>query len=95
MSLDSKDIHDLCDLARIEIAADGLEDVVTKLRQIVGLVDQLQAVDTTGVEPLAHPLDRPQRLRDDRVTESNERETLQRNAQEVARGLYLVPKVLD
>ncbi len=75
--------------------AGEIADVSAKLSSIVGLVDQLQAVDTSGVEPMAHPLDRPQRLRDDRVTEQDRHELYQRNAPLVERDLYLVPKVIE
>ena len=59
------------------------------------MVDQLQAVDTKGVEPMAHPLERAQRLRDDHVTETDRHELYQRNAPHVERDLYLVPKVIE
>ena len=59
------------------------------------MVDELQAVDTAGVVPMAHPLDRPQRLREDRVTETDRHELYQRNAPAVERDLYLVPKVIE
>jgi aspartyl-tRNA(Asn)/glutamyl-tRNA(Gln) amidotransferase subunit C len=59
------------------------------------MVDQLKAVDTTGVTPMAHPLERPQRLRPDVVTETDRHELYQRNAALVERDLYLVPKVLE
>ena len=69
--------------------------MVAKLSEIVAMVDALQEVDTTGVEPMAHPLDRVQRLREDRVTESDRHLRYQRNAQQVERGLYLVPRVIE
>jgi aspartyl-tRNA(Asn)/glutamyl-tRNA(Gln) amidotransferase subunit C len=93
--LTQEDIRRLCRLARVEITAGEIADVSTKLSSIVAMVDQLQAVDTRGVEPMAHPLDRPQRLREDRVTDTDQRETYQRNAGAVERGLYLVPKVIE
>jgi aspartyl-tRNA(Asn)/glutamyl-tRNA(Gln) amidotransferase subunit C len=89
------DIHRLCRLARLEIASAEVADVSAKLSSIVGLIDQLQAVDTTGVTPMAHPLDRPQRLRPDKVTEVDQHELYQRNAPLVGRDLYLVPKVIE
>ena len=95
MSLNGKDIEKLCVLARLEITAEEMADVQAKLSDIVKLVDQLQAVDTTSVTPMAHPLDRTQRLREDRVTESDEHERIQQNAPLVERALYLVPKVID
>ena len=65
------------------------------LNSILGLIDQMQAVDTTGIEPLAHPLEASQRLRADVVTESNHREAYQSIAPAVENGLYLVPKVIE
>jgi aspartyl-tRNA(Asn)/glutamyl-tRNA(Gln) amidotransferase subunit C len=85
----------LCRLARLEIAPAEIDDVSAKLSSIVAMVDQLQAVDTTGVAPMAHPLDRPQRLRADSVTEIDRHELYQRNAPLVERDLYLVPKVIE
>jgi aspartyl-tRNA(Asn)/glutamyl-tRNA(Gln) amidotransferase subunit C len=90
-----EDIHRLCRLARLEITSAEVADVSAKLSSIVALVDQLQAVDTTGVAPMAHPLDRPQRLRADIVTEVDRHELYQRNAPLVERDLYLVPKVIE
>jgi aspartyl-tRNA(Asn)/glutamyl-tRNA(Gln) amidotransferase subunit C len=93
--LTPEDIRRLCTLARVEITPGEMADVSAKLSSIVAMVDQLQAVDTSGVEPMAHPLDRPQRLREDRVTETDRHELYQRNAALVERGLYLVPKVIE
>jgi len=90
-----EDIQRLCRLARLEITPAEVADVSAKLSSIVAMVDQLQAVDTTGVTPMAHPLDRPQRLRSDIVTEVDQHELYQRNAPLVERDLYLVPKVIE
>ena len=95
MFLDPKDIDKLCELARLAIPPAEVADVSAKLSDIVALVDQLKAADTAAVEPMAHPLDRSQRLRADRVTEEDEHELHQKNAPKVQRGLYLVPKVID
>ena len=95
MSLNREDIEKLCFLARLEVTIDEMADVQAKLSDIVKLVDQLQAIDTTGVTPMAHPLDREQRLREDRVTETDEHERIQHNAPLVERALYLVPKVIE
>ena len=95
MSLNTKDIDKLCELARLAVRADEIADVSAKLSDIVTLVDQLQNADTDGVPPMAHPLDRSQRLRADVVTEADDRELFQENAALVERGLYLVPKVID
>ena len=95
MSLNREDIQKLCLLARLEITTEEMDDVLAKLSDIVKLVDQLQAVDTSGVTPMAHPLDRAQRLRKDEVTESDDHERIQRNAPLVEREHYLVPKVIE
>lgn len=95
MSLDPNHIHKLCELARLAIASEDVADVSAKLSDIVSLVDQLQAVDTNGVTPMAHPLDRSQPLREDAITEVDEHERFQVNAPLVERGLYLVPKVIE
>ena len=90
-----EDIHRLCRLARLEITPAEVPDVSAKLSSIVAMVDQLKACDTAGVTPMAHPLDRAQRLRLDAVTEVDQHELYQRNAPLVERDLYLVPKVIE
>jgi aspartyl-tRNA(Asn)/glutamyl-tRNA(Gln) amidotransferase subunit C len=90
-----EDIARLCGLARLEISPAEVPDVSAKLSTIVAMVDQLQAVDATGVTPMAHPLERAQRLRLDAVTEVDQHELYQRNAPLVERDLYLVPKVIE
>ena len=89
------DIRRLSRLARLEVTDQEIADVSTKLSSIVALVDQLQAVNTAGVAPMAHPLERPQRLRADTVTEVDHHELYQGNAPAVERDLYLVPKVIE
>ncbi len=81
-------------LARLKLEESEVDDVVDKLSRIVDFVDQLQATPTDGVAPMAHPLDQPQRLRPDTVTEQIDREAIQANAPAVREGFYLVPKVL-
>ena len=95
MSLDREDIEKLCLLARLNIATEEMADVQAKLSDIVKLGDQLQAVETDGVTPMAHPLDHGQRLRSDEVTEIDEHAHIQLNAPHVKRGHYLVPKVIE
>ena len=90
-----EDLDRLCRLARLEITAAEVPDVTAKLSSIVAMVDQLKACDTTGVTPMAHPLERAQRLRADVVTESDRHELYQSNAPLVERDLYLVPKVIE
>ena len=95
MPLSREDVEKLCLLARLEITPEEMADVTAKLSDIVSLVNQLQATDTAEVVPMAHPLDRAQRLRADQVTESDQHERYQQNAPLVERDLYLVPKVIE
>lgn len=82
-------------LARIEIKESDSERYAADLSSILSLAEQMNAVDTTGVVPMAHPMDATQRLRADKVTEKNQREKLQSNAPDVENGLFKVPKVID
>ena len=93
--LTPEDVRKLCTLARLEIDAGEVGDLSAKLSDIVRMVGELEAQDTEGVTPMAHPLDRPQRLREDAVTETDARDLFQQNAPLVERGLYLVPKVIE
>ncbi len=95
MSLSKQDIDHIARLARLEVAPQEKGDYVEKLSQIIELVEQLGAVDTTGVVPMAHPLDMVQRLRPDSVTETDQRDYLQQNARDTENGLYTVPKVIE
>ena len=95
MSLSLEELKNLCILSRLEIASDEMEGVAAKLSEIVTMVDALQAVDTSGAIPMAHPLDRAQQLREDRVTESDRRLRYQQNSQRVEQDLYLVPRVIE
>lgn len=95
MALNIDDIKKIAHLARIEVSEDEAQTVLAKLTGIMGLIEQMQAVDTTGIEPMSHSQDLAQRLRDDVVTKSNQREAFQQNAPAVANGLYLVPKVIE
>ena len=95
MSLKPADVRNIAHLARLHIDEDALEQYVADLSSILDLVDQMNAVDTSGVEPLANPLDATQRLRADEVTESDQRDKFQRIAPDVADGLYRVPKVIE
>ena len=95
MSLDKADIEKLAELARVRVADEDLPEVTERIASILALVDQMQAVDTSGVEPLANPLDARQRLRPDRVTEGDRRGEFQALAPAVEDGLYLVPRVVE
>jgi aspartyl-tRNA(Asn)/glutamyl-tRNA(Gln) amidotransferase subunit C len=95
MSLSIADVHRIAHLARIQIDAGQAEEVRAKLDAIFALINELAAVDTAGVEPMAHAQDVTLALRDDSVTESDNSATLQRAAPSVEDGLYLVPKVIE
>jgi aspartyl-tRNA(Asn)/glutamyl-tRNA(Gln) amidotransferase subunit C len=95
MSLDKTDVVKIAHLARLAVADDDLEHYAAELSSILDLVEQMKAVDTSGVEPMAHPLHMAQRLRPDQVTESNQREHFQQIAPATQDGLYLVPKVIE
>jgi aspartyl-tRNA(Asn)/glutamyl-tRNA(Gln) amidotransferase subunit C len=95
MALSKRDVEHIAHLARLEVSDDEIADYVDKLSRIIGFVDQLAEQDTEGVAPMAHPLNMRQRLRPDEVTESNERELFQRNAEAVRQGYYRVPKVIE
>jgi aspartyl-tRNA(Asn)/glutamyl-tRNA(Gln) amidotransferase subunit C len=95
MSLSDDQIRRLARLARIAIQPEESRDVVERLNRVLGLIDQMRAVDTTGIEPMSHALDLVQRLRPDEVTETNQRELYQKAAPAVEDGLYLVPKVIE
>lgn len=95
MSLDKDQVRQIAVLARLDIKEDEFAETVDKLSRIVDFVDQLSRVDTDDVVPMAHPLELAQRLRNDDVTEGNDRDHIQANAPSVDRGLYLVPKVIE
>ena len=95
MSLNTADVKRIAHLARIEISEFEAETTLHKLSGILGLIEQMQAVDTTGIAPMSHSQDVTQRLREDVVTKTNQREAFQKIAPAVENGLYLVPKVIE
>ena len=95
MSLTKQQVRDVATLARLQLEEGEIDDVVDKLSRIVDFVDQLQAVATDDVLPMAHPLNMTQRLRADDVTEPDQRDFVQQNAPSTEKGYYLVPKVLE
>jgi aspartyl-tRNA(Asn)/glutamyl-tRNA(Gln) amidotransferase subunit C len=95
MSLGADDINKIAHLARLEISGEDIPKYAGDLSAILDLVEQMNAVDTSGVTPMAHPLDAAQRLRPDEVTEGNLRDRYQSVAPQVEAGLYLVPKVIE
>ena len=99
MSLNSNDIDRIANLARLALAPDQAQRMQGQINDFFNIVEQMRAVDTTGIEPLAHPVaaiqDITLRLRDDIASEPNQREANQRSAPAVERGLFLVPKVIE
>ena len=95
MSLDHSDVKKIAHLARLDLGDEKIASIAADLSNILGLVEQLSAVDTEGVVPMAHPLHMAQRLRSDEVTETDHRETFQSIAPQTEDGLYLVPKVIE
>lgn len=93
--LEKTDIERIAHLARLQIADADVDDYVRNLSDILGFVEQMDDVDTSKVEPMAHPLDATQRLRQDVVTETDQREKFQAIAPQTEAGLYLVPKVIE
>jgi len=89
------EIEKLANLARLKISEETIEETANSITEVLALVDQLQAVDTLGASPMAHPLDAVQRLRADTVSEPNLREKFQAIAPATENGLYLVPKVIE
>ena len=95
MSLKPSDVRDIAHLARLHIEEAALEQYVADLSSILDLVDQMNQVDSSGVAPLSNPLDATQRLRDDEVTETDQRDKFQQIAPDVEAGLYRVPRVIE
>ena len=104
MSLTAEDIKRIAHLARIEVGEDDVRTSLDKLAGILGLIEEMQAVDTTGIVPMSHSQDVTQRLRADEVTAVDQRELFQSNVPAlgngssepaVAGGLFLVPKVIE
>ena len=95
MALDLAQVRRIADLARIEVTDVEAQRVLAQLNDIFRMIERMQAVDTDGVEPMAHPLGGAQRLRDDVVTVGDERAAILANAPEQEDGLFLVPRVLE
>lgn len=95
MALDSRTVYRIAKLARIQIDDSEVDRYASELSSILEFVEQMNRVDTDDVAPLSHPQDRVLRLREDKVTESNQREQLLASAPAAENGLYLVPKVIE
>ncbi|MEZ5581593.1 MAG: Asp-tRNA(Asn)/Glu-tRNA(Gln) amidotransferase subunit GatC [Candidatus Competibacteraceae bacterium] len=95
MSLGPEEVRKIAHLARLAISDDDVPVYARNLSSILDLVEQMNAADTQGVEPLAHPLAMSQRMRPDQAVEPDQRELFQTVAPQVEAGLYLVPKVIE
>jgi len=95
MALTLDDVQRAAHLARIAVDNAEAEATLTQLTRVFGLIEDMQAIDVSGIEPMAHAQDLMLRLRDDVVTESDQRNLFQSVAPEVEAGLYLVPKVIE
>ncbi len=95
MSLTEKDVEKIAGLARLAMTGAEVQAARAQLSGIFGLIEEMQAVDTAGIQPMSHAQEVSQRLREDRVTEPNQRELFQSIAPQVEQGLYLVPQVIE
>ena len=95
MAIDADEIARVAHLARLEIGDEAVARTAGELANILAFIGRMDAFDTSDVTPMAHPLDAIQRLREDRITETNRRDAFQAGAPAVENGLYLVPRVLE
>lgn len=95
MAIEFKDVQNIAHLARLQLSQAEQQEALNSINNILHMIDQMQAIDTNGVEPLAHAYEASQRLREDVVTEKDQREVLLALAPSADRGLFLVPKVLE
>lgn len=95
MSLTTEDVKKVARLARLAMTEQEIHTAHSQLTNIFALIAEMQAVDTRGIEPMAHAQELSQRLREDVVSEGNQRERFQSIAPQVERGLYLVPQVIE
>lgn len=95
MSLSPEEVKKIAHLARLNLSAEDIAHYGPQLSNILNFIEQMNQVDTSAIEPLAHPFDAVQRLREDAVTEPDMRDKFQHIAPQVEAGLYLVPKVIE
>ena len=95
MSIKKTDIAYISSLSKLKIEDIEIDNFTRQISDILEMIQQLEKVDTDGIEPMAHPLNMKQRLRMDEVTEESQRDLYQENAVEVEQGFYKVPKVID
>jgi aspartyl-tRNA(Asn)/glutamyl-tRNA(Gln) amidotransferase subunit C len=94
-NIKKEDIQKIAYLARLGIEESAMPEYASSLTEILDFVEQMNSVDTDNIQPMAHPQDMVQRLREDVVTEENNRELLMQNAPKAEKGLFLVPKVIE
>lgn len=95
MSIDKQDVQKIAHLARLALTEEDAVQYQHSLSSVLSLVEQMQSVNTDGIEPLSNPLEMTQRLREDVVTESNQRDAFLANAPQSEAGLFLVPQVIE
>ncbi len=95
MTLKTEDVRNIAHLARLQIEDEAIEQYARDLSNVLELVEKMNVLDTSGITPMAHPLDATQRLREDTVTEPNLRDKFQSIAPDVENGLYRVPRVIE
>lgn len=95
MKVDREVVEAMANLAQLRVDEADMQEYIASMTRILDLVEQMNAVDTDNIEPLAHPLETTQRLRPDEVTEPDQRDYIQELAPETQDGLYLVPKVIE
>tara|TARA_B100000676_G_scaffold50347_1_gene49429 strand:- start:319 stop:606 length:288 start_codon:yes stop_codon:yes gene_type:complete len=95
MSIDKSDIEHLCNLSKLSLDDEEQSVFLSQMQSILDMIEELQEVDTGDIEPMAHPLQMTQRLRDDEVTEFNDREKYQKNTEFAEDGFYKAPKVIE
>lgn len=94
-TLTVNDVQKIAELAKLQLPADRLAALTDRLENILTLVKKMDAMDTSEVQPLAHPVNATQPLRQDKVSEINQRDLFQQNAPHVEAGLYIVPKFVE
>ena len=95
MDVTEEVVRDIAELAQIKVDDADIQQLAEGMQNILALADQMQAINTEGVEPVSNPLDASQRLRPDAITEKNQRELFQSIAPATEGGLYLVPRVVE
>lgn len=95
MKVDQAVVESIAQLAQLEVNSSNLQSNIDSMSRILSLVEEMQGVNTDGIEPMAHPLDATQKMRADVVSESNQRELFQSIAPQTEDGLYLVPRVIE